>query len=923
MSIFKETLRDHVFTQLKIREAILKQGNNLSKKNPRFKAPKVKILQKSKTIKELPLPAGSFMTNTTHRQCTIRMASGVDVTSSKLFPKTEDQGKNLAQNYILQGGTLRTGWTSKGSAGIAPRESFRNGKAGDAYGDAKIRSNASTDTDGDGMGIVPMPGITDATIETRTAYGSLRTAKVNFVCHNRGQLEVLEILYTRPGMPILLEWGWMPFINNKGKRITKFPFVSDGSIFWNENSDQNKIQVQIRKKQIDSGGNYDGFFGFCKNFEMVARPDGGYNCTTEIIAAGEVLEGLKASQSGDQVKVELENKNVDSLEFLLEAFLELGDFQKGNVANLTNKDYDVDETFLGIGFNSQEDYDERFDPNTADIFTLNALIKKLTSVNKSYYFPNTSGGGLSDTEIAAIERNYTNPIFPGYTEGFDAALKLTRQLNELRSSNLSPNITGTIAPYFQFKGEPMGVEDPATGKDILSNYTYIRWDYLCQMINQFVIPQTKEGSSSSPLMKLQYQDNVEIPDGSGGYKSELRYFNFARYKLPKGTKYDKFRSVDASAYSNPRTQGLSQITSINTEEVLNGSYDPTVCLFPTQTRRLKNFKSPASGKKTENSIGLIYFNVDYLKRKYVEMAYNNNGEIQEDFGLYDWIQAIWKDANAASVCEHNFILTTQQDFPNNVRIIDLAVTPNSMENLTIDDLYEFKVQSANSIVRDFNYNTTIPSSISATIAVAAQAPSSVTDLDQVTFANFTKGIKSRFTKVKEASSSPTKDQKLIDKYNKDFERIKELVHDCFFQKFKIQHQDLSSPYAASIKSHYVNQISNAKSLKNQIQSLVNRVPSGLNKGKKEPIIPSPRSAVIPLKFNAKIDGVSGIIIGNVFRVDKTRLPIGYQSDDIAFVVTTESQSITSGQDWTTSFSGQLILLDLKESERNKYLTDIS
>tara|TARA_R110001592_G_scaffold9089_4_gene48783 strand:+ start:3821 stop:6589 length:2769 start_codon:yes stop_codon:yes gene_type:complete len=922
MSIFKETLRDHVFTQLKIREAIIKQGNNLYTKNPRFGKPTVKILKKDKSEKEISLPAGSFITNTTHRQCTIRMASGVDVTSSKLFSKTEEQGKRLAQNFILQGGTLRTGWNARGSSGIAPREVFRGGKAGDAYGDAKIRSNASTDHDGDGMGIVPMPGIIDVTVETRTAYGSLRTAKVNFVCHNRRQLEVLEILYMRPGMPILLEWGWMPFINNKGKRITKFPFVSDGSIFWNEDSDQNKIQSEVRKKQIDSGGNYDGFFGFCKNFEMVARPDGGYNCTTEIIAAGEVLEGLKASQSGDQVRIETENKNVDSLEFLLEGFLELGDWQKGNVANLTNEDYDVDETFLGIGTNSQEDYDERFDPNTADIFTLNALVKKLTEVNKSFYFPNTSGGGLSDAEMTAIEKNYTSPYKSGYTEGFDAAQKLTRQLSELRSSTYNNNVSGTISQYFQFKGEPMGAQTPV-GEEIKSNYTYIRWDFLCLMINQFVIPQTKEGSSASPLMKLQYQDNVEVPDGSGGYKNEQRYLNFARYKLPNGTKYNKFRSIDASAYSNPRTKSSSQITSINTEEVLNGSYDPTVCLFPTQTRRYRNLVAPPTDKITENSIGLIHFNVDYLKRKYIEMAYNSKGEIQEDFGLYDWIEAIWKDVNAATICEHNFILTTQQDFPNNVRIIDLTVTPNSMSNLTIDDLYEFKIQSANSIVRDFNYNTTIPSGISATIAVAAQAPSSVTDLDQVTFANFTKGIKSRFTKVTEASSTPAQDQNLIDKYDKDFERIKELVHDCFYQKFRIQHQDIPNPYADSVKSFYTNQISNAKSLKTQIQSLVNRVPSGLNKGKREPIIPSPRSAVIPLKFNAKMDGVSGIIIGNVFRVDKNRLPVGYQSNDIAFVVMTESQTITSGQDWTTSISGQLILLDLKESERKKYLTDIA
>jgi hypothetical protein len=71
-----------------------------------------------------------------------------------------------------------------------------------------------------------------------------------------------------------------------------------------------------------------------------------------------------------------------------------------------------------------------------------------------------------------------------------------------------------------------------------------------------------------------------------------------------------------------------------------------------------------------------------------------------------------------------------------------------------------------------------------------------------------------------------------------------------------------------------------------------------------------KSAIIPLTFNAKMDGIGGLIIGNVFRIDKTRLPLGYQKDDIGFIITKESQNITSGQDWTTEFSGQLVILDV-------------
>ena len=47
-----------------------------------------------------------------------------------------------------------------------------------------------------------------------------------------------------------------------------------------------------------------------------------------------------------------------------------------------------------------------------------------------------------------------------------------------------------------------------------------------------------------------------------------------------------------------------------------------------------------------------------------------------------------------------------------------------------------------------------------------------------------------------------------------------------------------------------------------------------------------------------------------FKIDKSRLPEGYQGEDIAFVCMGEQQKITAGQDWTTEISGQIFLLDL-------------
>ena len=65
-----------------------------------------------------------------------------------------------------------------------------------------------------------------------------------------------------------------------------------------------------------------------------------------------------------------------------------------------------------------------------------------------------------------------------------------------------------------------------------------------------------------------------------------------------------------------------------------------------------------------------------------------------------------------------------------------------------------------SICRSFSYSTSIPSSLTATIAISAQSPDSVEDIEAVTFDAINRGIKDRFARGKdEDDSNPSSDQK--------------------------------------------------------------------------------------------------------------------------------------------------------------------
>ena len=386
MSIFKETFKDFVFKQLRIREAIIEQGNDPTKFRHRFGRPRVEIQGENGSSTQVNIAGGAFYTNTVNKQCVIRMSSGVDVTSREFLETGEDgEGDRLAKKYILEGGVLST--EGKPRAGFTTAGINSN----PAYGDPAIRSNAK-----DGFGIVPMPGIIDVDIRTKTAYGSLREARVNFTCHNRRQLEVLELLYMRPGFPILLEWQWSPFISNEGRINSDIYGIKDD---WFDSSKTiNELNSLIIKYKEDSNGNYDGFIGFCKNFEFTSRPDGGYDCTTEIVAMGEVLEGLKSRDDGFYKTVEDKQVQIDNMQFLLEGILEISMVK--SQLNIGNGAYALD-------YLKRNELANNFLVNSEKVDAL-AKLKELTESNRIL----NSGGGIAgrrkNKSIKARAQGYVN-----------------------------------------------------------------------------------------------------------------------------------------------------------------------------------------------------------------------------------------------------------------------------------------------------------------------------------------------------------------------------------------------------------------------------------------------------------------------------------------------------------------------------------
>lgn len=147
------------------------------------------------------------------------------------------------------------------------------------------------------LGIRPQPGILSAKIHSHNRFGSLRTAVVSYVCWSKEQLDILELLYMRPGMTVLLEWGHSVYFkgNTASSVITPLARPLTAGIEENFFSERGikGIQSVINKKRGEYGYAYDAVYGFIKNFSWSLRPDGGYDCTTSIVSAGDLVESSK------------------------------------------------------------------------------------------------------------------------------------------------------------------------------------------------------------------------------------------------------------------------------------------------------------------------------------------------------------------------------------------------------------------------------------------------------------------------------------------------------------------------------------------------------------------------------------------------------------------------------------------------------
>ena len=888
---------------------------------------------------------------------------------------------DLATDNVLLGGALLSG------------NQQRRGIGTDGLGiyDSGTYNKSLNRIDNNVFGIRPMPGINSISIQSKSAYGSLRQATVNFQCWDVKQLDILETLYMRPGYTVLLEWGWTPYIDNNGKLISQIN--QDTAFFSHKNIDIQKYLADLRGRALGSFGNYDSMFGYIKNYSWKLRQDGGYDCTTEIISTGEMLESLRLNYSGASI-------SSNSTGTLLSAtqYDKIEDIQKEYRRNLLAGL--LAETYAFVLSNNEELDGSGAIPYTATNGKTGTIYwaKKEIELEKE---------GLFSTDSDA---NDGKEATEGYVTDDDSNIYITlRSFVELLNNFVlleNPDGAGSdknivklsidSKPDSVNSGQPLHClyhpfqisVDPRVC--ILKNSLFESLIQGIKIVEQNpgdvqsiqTLPPKEAAAQYDPIIK-QLKD-IRAKDGAFGgleneFKGVLAKIN-SKEKLAGISDYyygkynQKFydflvdEDIKSSSLNYTTVSEVFSGLGITYEDVIYFENDVARAYADLKTKWAESELLKFTGQFAKADITKAYIDATPTERKSraIQSAKNRTEEQQETldeikeeinssgegylslcnrlsqayhlndasvpYGVHANIflnlRTLYNLAGSSelegqdpsekqSISLMTYlkdVLTLVQNSIGNVNNFEVIIDGNVGYIVDVNNIpstpvkpFTFELGSKRSIIRDISLESQIFSDQSTIIAVAAQSDAGKLGLENSSMIAYNNGIKDR--NISKKDSPINNGRSLGDQLSGFLLALTDLV-----ELFNSMNQTLgifdSELFVDSIDKY-------KKSLTDIIVFYTSQYKT-TNKYK----------AILPTKLSLTTDGIGGLVIGNIFDIDKTLTPKSYKGEDgkgiqLQYLVTNIKQSVGANNQWTTTIEGNPFIPDSSFDELTKNQQPIS
>jgi hypothetical protein len=843
----------------------------------------------------------------------IKLASGVSITdSSRLTELDLDPGltgTKLAKNNILFSGASK----------------LVDGKLEQALGFLPRDDNSSY-TYGS-FGFSPMPGIISADIKTLTR-GSLKKATVKLTANNKQQFDIIDLLYMRLGYTVLLEWGNSIYTTNgEDKEILRNTLIED--MFFNVSKGSYLDMLNpINSFREKYKGNYDALLGKISNFNWTFNPDGSYSIELTIISLGDVIESLKSNiainkktqdffnklypknndgGTEDEKTLDEEETYTDDITSMLAIYKYINkDISNPKKIYINTPDKKNHHVANKLSTEQEGGIDGKVSTTTITFqwkatitgnYTRISNIEESTNSNRKggSYISNDSYSYTELSEEFVVNKDDDEP----YKQAFEAKEKFEDDIYE-KYKKLSEQEKSTL-----LSGEKFGTVDVVNEVD---------YGVLGEFDEKETVKQTARFDSLNTDIKFKRvkrkydTDTIDNPisgffDPSDAFKlldkeknHYLRFGALLEYIRDKILiKIDAGKSED----ENP------PIFDIDTDEWRTHMYslpnqislNPRVCIVKNLKfeskggtvavfKYLSIFKEVDNGKSTNDNAAYplnIYLNFEFIKEC---LKADEKGNVS----VYELISNICTGLNKALGGINNLEPIIDEE-KNILRIIDTTPIPG----YTAQGVGSYKIQIygynktgndyISNFVRKVDLKTAITPEYATMITVGATARGYIKGTEATAFSKWNTGLIDRFKET----FTPATSTIATEEENKDEPYL--VYKEEFIDHGYTTRYGFTSFNAGSFKL-------SDNLIEKNISVVTEYYKWLIAKNAESSTVSGGTVGFIPFKLGLTLDGISGIKIYNVLRVNTEFLPKAY-GKTVDLIVTGVSHRLNNN-DWETS-----------------------
>jgi hypothetical protein len=299
----------------------------------------------------------------------------------------------------------------------------------------------------------------------------------------------------------------------------------------------------------------------------------------------------------------------------------------------------------------------------------------------------------------------------------------------------------------------------------------------------------------------------------------------------------------------------------------------------------------------------IYVNLSYVYSLVVstDLASQDKKE-KNDINLFDFLKNMMAGINTSigNVATFDVFIDPQD---SKARIIDVNYVDATKRNDAFEKAVIIEVHNLKSTVRSYSFESQIFPEQSSMIAIGAQVKGGALGDNVNTLVDFNNNLVDRVIPKKEAPASTVPPANPDDVLKEKLKNLKESMNSLvrFINQIDASWYQVIGDYDVSESGKYSNALKD-------IISYFKEILKDDNKNRN----------IIPTKVSIEMDGISGIVIGNLFRIPLDVIPRGYKGDGagpvkLGYTVNTFGHSI-SGNDWKSKIEGQFIILDEPKGE---------